>query len=226
MNIKYLYIIILYLIFILPHAIVGNEDTDGSSSGDSSDSSDSDYEEEDSSSSDNQKNDWATREVDTSLNFDGFQTPLKINWSEEQCESRVTKKNLCRYCTDGQSEAWNNVLDLLLEEAERFHDHSPEDFRRLLYKMVMSDIPCLYTKTTGDDNDVKLGESGRCKSRTHEQDDDGYNSIKFTLMAPDDMIDEGFVNNQLMEDLLLLLDKLPMTGGIHLDNIPFLPFIY
>ena len=173
MNIKYLYIIILYLIFILPHAIVGNEDTDSSSS----DSSDSDYnEEEDSSSNNNQKNDWATREVDTSLNFDGFQTPLKINWSEQQCESRVTNKNLCQYCTDGQTEAWNNVLDLLLEEAERFHDHSPEDFRRLLYEMVISDIPCLYTKTTGDNNDVKLGESGRCKSRTSSK---GFRSCSY-----------------------------------------------
>jgi len=175
---------------------------------------------------------WAERDIpDDVPNIDDL--PFDIikfeDWDEGSCKGRIDTS--CEYCTDKQKEAVIKFAGLALPDAERFYNIAPKYIEQLLHKFKRSDIQCVYLKTTlsqngilydPDDDEVKIGDSGVCKYRVIVQQN-GDNTYNFIFMPPEDMVDEGFVGEDVISDIVddkKILKRLPITGGMYLeDNI-------
>ena len=141
------------------------------------------------------------------------------DWDEGSCKGRIDTS--CEYCTDKQKGAVIKFAGLALTDAERFYHIAPEYVEQLLHKFKRLNIQCVYLKTT-DDGEVKIGDSGVCKYRVIVQQN-GDNTYNFIFMPPEDMVDEGFVGEDVISDIVddkKILKRLPITGGMDLeDNI-------
>ena len=207
MNIKYLFIIILYLIFILPQIIVGNEE----------DISSSDDEEEGSSEP---ILDWVVDEEKVvAVDNDEFPTPTKITNQEQlknNCKRRHSTCDKSRLRFPNQDLALTDVSRIAIQGAIKFNQDAPDNFLQTLAKEHNQCLPAGYAKgPTGLHTETKVGETGCWKRRRGEQAE----SLNFLLSTPpDEWLDNGFVHTQMYNDIMEYIKKLPMTGGVHEDN--------
>jgi len=191
----------------------------------SNNSNDGDNMEEDSSDDEDDQLQWTKR--DPHDVHEDFKIPDKITMFDlAGCKARIPRQSCDhQYMTPRQTKAWNRANSICMNECEGFHEITPEDFTVLLHDITGRKYgQCVYvflqyTTFTQYMAMVKIGMAGQCMERIKQQIKVGQEHHIYVLMPPENMVDEKFVHPDVVDELMELSDKLPMTGGFSSDNL-------